>query len=135
MSVCLSGLGGNVIFSTLYKIELSFFVCTFLLYISICSTNILSVSLSVRLQKAKELRYLWMLWSLFISFLSSHLFTVNKLQILSMIIFYLKTISTISLGIDLVVLVIDFNRSGRAYRFKLTDSQKSSFYKKLFFYA
>ncbi len=32
---------------------------------SIYSTNILSVGLSVRLQKAKELRYLWMLSSLF----------------------------------------------------------------------
>ncbi len=42
-----------------------FFVCTFLLYMSIYSTNILSVGLSVRLQKAKELRYLWMLSSLF----------------------------------------------------------------------
>ncbi len=62
MSVCLSGLGGNVIFSgPLYKIELSFFVCTFLLYISMYSTKILSVGLSVRLQKAKELRYLWTL--------------------------------------------------------------------------
>ena len=34
-----------------------FFVCTFLLYMSIYSTYILSVGLSVRLQKAKELRY------------------------------------------------------------------------------
>ncbi len=31
---------------------------------SIYSTNILSVGLSVRLQKAKELRYLWMLSTL-----------------------------------------------------------------------
>ena len=31
----------------------------------IYSTNILSVGLSVRLQNAKELRYLWMLSSLF----------------------------------------------------------------------
>ena len=32
---------------------------------SIYSSNILSVGMSVRLQKAKELRYLWMLSSLF----------------------------------------------------------------------
>ncbi len=36
----------------LYKIELSFFVCAFHLYMTIYSTNILSVGLSVRLQKA-----------------------------------------------------------------------------------
>ncbi len=41
-----------------------FFLCTFLLYMSIYS--ILSVGLSVRLQKVKELRYLWMLSSLFV---------------------------------------------------------------------
>ena len=34
---------------------------------SIYSTNTLSVGLSVRLQKAKELRYLWMLSSLFLN--------------------------------------------------------------------
>ena len=53
MSVSLSGLGGNVIFSApIYKIKLSFFVCTFLLYMSIYSVNILSFCLSVMLQKA-----------------------------------------------------------------------------------
>ena len=36
---------------------------------SIYSTNILSVGLTVRLQKAKELRYLWMLSSLFYLYL------------------------------------------------------------------
>ncbi len=65
MYVCLLGLGGNVIFSDLNKIELSFFVCPFLLYMSIYSINFVSVVLSVRLQKAKELRYLWILSSLF----------------------------------------------------------------------
>ncbi len=49
-------------------IELSFFLCTFFLYMSIYSTNILSVGLSVRLQKAKELGYLWMLLTKAFSF-------------------------------------------------------------------
>ncbi len=58
LSVCLSGLGGNVIFSVpVYDRALIFCVHIPIVY----STNILSVGLSVRLQKAKELRYLWML--------------------------------------------------------------------------
>ncbi len=55
--------------------KLSFFVCTVLLYMSIYSTNILSVGLSVRLQKAKELLYLWMFSSMFI----------NKLNLLNIV--------------------------------------------------
>ncbi len=64
LSVCMSGLGENVIFSgSIYDKALIF--CVHILYMSIYSTNILSVGLSVRLQKPKELRYLWMLSSLF----------------------------------------------------------------------
>ncbi len=52
----MSGLGENVIFSApiIYKIELSFFVCTFLLYMSIYSTNILSIGLSGQATKGKR---------------------------------------------------------------------------------
>ncbi len=59
---------------------------TFLLYKSIYSTIILSVGLSVRLQKAKELRYLWMLSSLFFVWI---------------IMFYFQTISYECNGISI----------------------------------
>ncbi len=54
MSVLQPRLGETWFSRHLYKIELSFFLCTFLVYMSIYSTNILSVGLSIRLQKGKR---------------------------------------------------------------------------------
>ncbi len=98
MSVCLSGFGETWFSRPLYKIELSFFVCTFLLYMNIYSTNILSVSLSVRLQKAKELRYLWMLSSLF---LSKNLFYHPRQSTPSIVLLYPSMISRITASVSL----------------------------------
>ncbi len=53
MSVRTSGLGGNVISQAVIKIEVHFFVCRFVLHMSIYSVNIFSVGLPVWLQKAE----------------------------------------------------------------------------------
>ncbi len=52
------GRGGRFSFGMMRSIGMNCILCIYL-------TNILSVGLSVRLQKAKELRYLWMVSSLF----------------------------------------------------------------------
>ncbi len=52
MFICPSGLGGNVIFSAPIEISVQFLLCRFPSWMSTYSVNILSVCLSVMLQKA-----------------------------------------------------------------------------------
>ena len=63
LSVCPSAKGETRFSRPLFKIEVCFFLCTFLIYMSTYSTNISSVGLSVR-QKCKNIET-WYSWRLF----------------------------------------------------------------------
>ena len=63
-SVCISGLGGNKIFSAAIQDRVLFFMCRFLLHMIIYFVNILFVGLLVRLQKAEIQKYENMIFSI-----------------------------------------------------------------------
>ena len=85
MYVCPSGLGGNVIFSAPIKYRALIFCVHIPLVYEHLFYKYFVLGLSVRLQKAKEIHYLWMLSSLLFYF---HLMFLSFIYIIRWFCFF-----------------------------------------------